>query len=223
MLPALLGKKIGMTQVYDDEGNLHPVTVVEAGPCDVLQVKTAETDGYNAVQLGFEDVKPHRASKPAIGHAAKAGTKPKKFIREVRLLAVPEDIKPGQSVTVELFEGVRTVDVIGTTKGKGFAGVMKRHGFKGQPASHGVERKHRSPGSIAAHASNPGKSGRIRKGKRMAGHMGHARSTTRNLKLIRLDKENNLLLVQGALPGANGGYLFIRASRSAKQEKEASG
>ncbi len=223
MLPALLGKKIGMTQVYDDEGNLHPVTVVEAGPCDVLQVKTAETDGYNAVQLGFEDVKPHRASKPAIGHAAKAETKPKKFIREVRLLAVPEDIKPGQSVTVELFEGVRTVDVIGTTKGKGFAGVMKRHGFKGQPASHGVERKHRSPGSIAAHASNPGKSGRIRKGKRMAGHMGHARSTTRNLKLIRLDKENNLLLVQGALPGANGGYLFIRASRSAKQEKEASG
>ncbi len=223
MLPALLGKKIGMTQVYDDEGNLHPVTVVEAGPCDVLQVKTVETDGYNAVQLGFEDVKPHRASKPAIGHAAKAGAKPKKFIREVRLPAVPEDIKPGQSVTVELFEGVRTVDVIGTTKGKGFAGVMKRHGFKGMPASHGVERKHRSPGSIAGHASNPGKSGRIKKGKRMAGHMGHVGSTTRNLKLIRLDKENNLLLVKGAKPGANGGYLFIRASRSAKQEKEASG
>jgi large subunit ribosomal protein L3 len=216
MLSALLGKKIGMTQVYDANGEIQPVTVVQAGPCCVLQVKTEETDGYSAVQLGFEDVKPHRTTKPLIGHAAKAGATAKKFIRECRLAGGAAEVEVGQTLTVEVFEGVDVVDVIGTTKGKGFAGVMKRHNFGGMPASHGTERKHRSPGSIAAHATNRGWGGDIKKGKKMAGHMGAVRSTSRNHDLVRIDKENNLLLIKGSVPGANGGFVFIRASKTAK-------
>ncbi|MCD6303722.1 MAG: 50S ribosomal protein L3 [Planctomycetes bacterium] len=216
MFPAILGRKIGMTQVYDDQGVLHPVTVVQAGPCSVLQVKTAQTDGYEAVQLGFEDVKPHRASKPQIGHAARAGCRPKRFAREVRLARPAEDVQPGGEVTVEVFEGVAYVDVTGTTKGKGFQGGVKRHGFKGQPATHGVERKHRSPGSIASHSSNAGTGPKPKKGKRMAGHMGAVRCTSRNHRLIAIDKENDLLLIKGPLPGANGGLLFIRQSKTAR-------
>jgi large subunit ribosomal protein L3 len=215
VIGALLGKKIGMTQVYDDQGNLLPVTVVQAGPCHVLQVKTLETDGYNAVQIGFDDVKTHRATKPQIGHAAKAGVRPKRFVREVRLAAPPADVEPGQTFTVELFDEVAFVDVTGTTKGKGFAGGMKRHGFKGLGASHGVERKHRSPGSIASHAANAGMGPKLKKGKRMAGHMGAARGTTRNHRLVRVDKENNLLLIKGAVPGARNGYVVVRASKTA--------
>jgi large subunit ribosomal protein L3 len=221
MLTALLGKKIGMTQVYDDEGRLHPVTVVQAGPCHVLQVKTEETDGYNAVQIGFDDVKAHRAPKPAIGHAAKAGVKPKRFVREVRLAEAPEGVEPGQTVTVDIFEDIPFVDVIGTSKGKGFAGVMKRHNFKGQPASHGTERKHRSPGSISSHASNLGTGGKPKRGKRMAGHMGHEKVTTRNHRLVRADKENNLLLIRGAVPGPGGGYVVVRVSKTARVAKSA--
>ncbi|MGA2264861.1 MAG: 50S ribosomal protein L3 [Phycisphaerae bacterium] len=217
MLSALLGKKIGMTQVYDEAGAVHPVTVVQAGPCSVLQVKTAQTDGYDAVQIGFQDVKAHRATQPQIGHAAKANTAPKRFVRECRL-AAPTDLAVGATLTVEVFEGVVQVDVIGTTKGKGFAGVMKRHHFAGQPASHGTERKHRSPGSISAHATNRGWGGDIKKGKRMAGHMGHVRCTSRNHKLIGIDKENHLLLIQGSVPGANGGFVLIRASKTAKNK-----
>ena len=216
MLTALLGKKIGMTQVYDDAVTLHPVTVVQVGPCEVLQVKTIETDGYSAVQLGFEDVKAHRAARPQIGHAAKASSKPKRFVREVRLEDDPSDIEAGQTITLDVFDGIETVDVAGTNKGKGYAGVMKRHGFKGQPASHGVERKHRAPGSIGGHANNAGLGGDIKKGKKMAGRMGNVRCTVKNHKLISVDKENNLLLVRGSVPGANGGFLFVRASRSAK-------
>ena len=216
MLTALLGKKIGMTQVYDDQGRLQPVTVVQAGPCDVLQIKTVEADGYNAVQIGFEDCKARRATKPQIGHAGKAGAEPKKFVREVRLDQAPDGIKPGQKVTVDAFEQVKFVDVIGTTKGKGFAGVMKRYNFGGQPASHGTERRHRSPGSIAAHATNRGFSGKLKRGKRMPGHMGSVRCTTRNHKLVGIDKENNLLLIKGAVPGANDGYVVVRVSRTAK-------
>ncbi len=215
MHAAILGKKIGMTQVYDEQGKLLPVTVVQAGPCTVLQVKTAKTDGYEAVQIGFQDVRPHRAAKPAIGHAAKASSAAKSFVREVRL-ADPTDVEVGSTVTVESFDDIGWVDVIGTTKGKGFAGGMKRHGFKGQLASHGVERKHRSPGSIASHASNAGTGPKIKKGKRMAGHMGDVRCTSRNHKLVAVDKENNLLLIKGALPGANGGFLYIRTSKTAK-------
>lgn len=215
MLPAILGRKVGMTQVYDEAGNLSPVTVVKAGPCTVLQVKTSQTDGYDAVQLGFEDVKVHRASKPLIGHAAKAGTRPKKTTREVRLNE-PADVEVGAAVTVESFDGVAFVDVSGTTKGKGFAGGMKRYGFKGQSASHGTERKHRSPGSISSYASNAGTGPKLKKGKHMAGHMGACNWTSRNHKLIRLDKENDLLVIKGPLPGANGGYLFIKKSKTAK-------
>jgi large subunit ribosomal protein L3 len=216
MLPAILGKKIGMSQVYDAAGVLHPVTVVQAGPCTVMQIKTAQTDGYEAVQLGFLEVKPQRTTKPEIGHAAKAGCGPKRFCREVRLAAPAADAELGQAVTVEVFEGVAFVDVTGTSKGKGFQGVMKRHHFGGMPDSHGTERKHRSPGSISSHSSNRGTGGKPKRGKRMAGHMGAERSTSRNHKLIAIDKENNLLLIKGPLPGANGGLLFVKKSKTAR-------
>lgn len=216
MLPALLGKKIGMTQVYDAAGIIHPVTVVQAGPCVVMQIKTSETDGYNAVQLGFEDVKAHRASQPQIGHAAKSKTKPKKVIREVRLNGDTTDVELGQALTVESFDGVQYVDIVGTTKGKGTAGPMKRHHFAGMPMSHGTERKHRSAGSQSAHGTNRGWGGNIKKGKRMGGHMGDVVCTSRNHSLVAVDKENNLLLIQGSVPGANGGYVFIRKSKTAR-------
>jgi large subunit ribosomal protein L3 len=215
MQAAILGRKIGMTQVYDGRGQLLPVTVVQAGPCTVTQVKTVETDGYHAVQIGFEEVKPHRAARPQIGHAAKAGAKPCKFYHEVRSDS-PADLDAGSAVTVASFDEVAYVDVTGTSKGKGFAGGMKRHGFKGMPASHGVERKHRSPGTIASFASNRGTGPTLRKGKHMAGHMGFVRCTSRNHKLVAVDKENNLLLIKGALPGPNGGCLFIKQSKTAR-------
>jgi large subunit ribosomal protein L3 len=219
MYPALIGKKVGMTQVFADNGVVCPVTVVLAGPCVVMQVKkTDEKDGYDAVQIGFEDVKTRRASKPAIGHAGQAKTAPKKIIREVRVPDVQADADVGATLTVDLFEGVNFVDVTGTTKGKGFAGGVKRHGFKGQLASHGVERKHRSPGSIGGHGTDLGHGGNIKKGKKMAGHMGAARNTSRNHRLVGIDAENNLLLIKGALPGPNGGYLFIKKSRTARDK-----
>ncbi|MFB3893351.1 MAG: 50S ribosomal protein L3 [Phycisphaerae bacterium] len=212
MLAAILGRKIGMTQVYDEKGAALPVTVLRAGPCTVLQVKTVESDGYNAVQLGFGEVKPRRARQPDIGHASKANTTPKRFIREVRLPAPAEGVQRGSTVTVGNFEATAAVDIIGTTKGKGFQGVMKRHHFTGQPASHGTERKHRSPGTISAHATNRGWGGDIKRGKRMGGHMGMVRSTSRNLALVGIDKDNNLLLIKGSVPGANGGFVLIKAT-----------
>jgi large subunit ribosomal protein L3 len=216
MLTALLGRKIGMTQVYDDNGVLHSVTVVQAGPCPVLQIKTVETDGYDAVQIGFEDVKAHRATKPLIGHAKKAGAKPQKFAREIRLDAADDDVAQGQSVTVDIFDDTAHVDVIATSKGKGFAGVMKRYNFGGQTATHGVERKHRSIGSIASHGTNAGTGPKIKKGKRMCGHMGMVNTTTRNHRLIAVDKDNNLLLIKGSVPGPNGGFVQVRVSKTAK-------
>ena len=216
MVAALLGKKIGMTRVYTEDGKVVPVTVIQAGPCSVLQVKkSGETaDGYDAVQIGFEDVKPHRSTLAMIGHSARAGTGPKKLVRELRM-AEPPTSSPGDVWTVEVFESaaVRYVDVTATTKGRGFAGVMKRHGFGGQPASHGTERKHRSPGSIGGHA-NLGTGRNIKKGKPMAGHMGNVRRTSRNQELIRVDKENNLLLVKGSVPGPNGGYVLVRQAKT---------
>ncbi len=216
MIPALLGKKIGMTQVYDEAGVLLPVTVVQAGPCKVLQLKTEETDGYTAVQIGFDEMKVHRAARPAIGHAAKASARPQRFVREVRVDEIPAEMEVGATLTVDVFDEVDHVDVVGTTKGKGTAGVMKRHGFGGQPASHGVERKHRSPGSINGHGTNLGTGPKLKKGKRMAGHMGHVRCTSRKHDLVKVDKENNLLLVKGSLPGANGEYVLIRRSKTAR-------
>ncbi len=215
MTPALLGTKLGMTRVYDEKGSIVPVTVVQAGPCNVTQVKTQQSDGYNAVQLGFDDVKARHSTMPLIGHAAKAGVGPKRYFHEVRLKDA-STLSPGAVVNVEMFSDVKFVDVIGKSKGKGFAGVMKRYHFGGQPGSHGTERKHRSPGSIASRATYRGQCGKPKKGMRMAGHMGTAQVTTRNHPLIRIDPAQNLLLIKGALPGANGSLLVIRKSVTAK-------
>lgn len=211
----LLGKKVGMTQVYDESGNLLPVTVIRAGPCVVMQVKTSETDGYNAVQFGFDDIKPSRRNNPQTGHADKAKTVPKKFIKEMRLGDDSEpEHKLGDSITVSVFSETDSVDVVCTSKGKGFAGVMKRHGFGGFPASHGTERKHRAPGSISSHASNAGHGAGPKKGKKMAGHMGNTRITTKNHRLVSIDEERNLLVVKGAIPGPADGYCIIRSAKS---------
>jgi large subunit ribosomal protein L3 len=219
MTPALLGKKVGTTRIYDEKGAVVPVTVVQAGPCAVTQVKTTETDGYFAVQLGFGEIKAKASNFPLIGHTAKAGIGPRKHFKEIRLKAAT-DRKPGDTVNVSIFDGVQFVDVIGTSKGKGFAGVMKRHHFGGQCASHGTERKHRSPGSIASRATWRGQSGKPKKGVRMGGHMGADTVTTMNHPLVKIDAANNLLLIKGALPGPNGGLLFIRKAVTAKVKKE---
>jgi len=220
MTPALLGTKVGMTRVYDEKGAVVPVTIVQAGPCHVTQVKTQESDGYFAVQLGFDDCKAKFSTFPLIGHTAKCGVGPKRHFREIRLNEATT-LAAGAQVNVELFNGVKYVDVIGTSKGKGFAGVMKRHHFGGQCASHGTERKHRSPGSIASRATFRGQSGKPKKGVRMAGHMGMDQVTTRNHPLVKVDAENNLLLIKGALPGPNGTLLFVRKSITAKIKPEA--
>jgi large subunit ribosomal protein L3 len=220
MTPALIGRKLGTTRIYDDKGAVVPVTVVQAGPCHVTQVKTVETDGYNAVQLGFEDCKAKFSTFQLIGHTAKAGVGPKRHFKEIRLKDAT-DKNPGDEINVGIFDGVQYVDVIGTSKGKGFAGVMKRHHFGGQCASHGTERKHRSPGSIASRATWRGQSGKPKKGVRMAGHMGMDQVTTRNHPLVKIDPENNLLLIKGALPGPNGSLLFVRKSITAKVKVEA--
>jgi large subunit ribosomal protein L3 len=217
MTPALLGTKVGMTRVYDEKGAVVSVTVVQAGPCHVTQVKNLESDGYNAVQLGFLDIKPQLSRMPLIGHSAKAGVGPMRHFREIRLKDATA-LAPGAQVGVDLFAEVQFVDVIGTSKGKGFAGVMKRHHFGGQCASHGTERKHRSPGSIASRATWRGQCGKPKKGVRMAGHMGMDQVTTRNHPLVKIDKENNLLLIKGALPGPNGGLLFVRKSITAREK-----
>ncbi len=210
----LLGKKVGMTQVYNESGKLVPVSVIQAGPCVIMQVKSAETDGYNAIQLGFDEVKPVRRKKPQIGHAKKANAEPKKFVKEMRLPDnVEQKYEPGESVTVSVFSEDKSVDVVGTSKGKGFAGVMKRHGFGGFPASHGTERKHRAPGSIASFASDAGHGPGPKRGKKMAGHMGDCRVTTKNHDLIEIDEEKNLLIVKGSIPGPAGGYCIIRSAK----------
>ena len=220
MTPALIGRKVGMTRIYDEKGAVVPVTVVAAGPCAVTQVKTLETDGYNAVQLGFGEIKARKSTFPLIGHTAKAGVGPRKHFREIKLKDAT-DKKLGDTVTTEIFNDVKYVDVIGVSKGKGTAGVMKRHHFGGQPASHGTERKHRSPGSLASRATWRGQSGKPKKGVRMAGHMGVDRVTTRNHPLVRVDAANNILLIKGALPGPNGGLLFVRKSITAKVKSDA--
>jgi large subunit ribosomal protein L3 len=214
MVAALLGRKVGMTQVFDEDGMLVPVTVIEAGPCTVLQVREPGVDGYHALQLGFEDVKAHRSTLPEIGHASKAGSGPKKVVKEVRYEEAPE-AKAGDVLTVEVFEQERVqwVDVMGTTKGRGFSGGMRRYGFGGQPASHGVERKHRSPGGIGG-SSELGRGRGVKKGKHMAGQHGHVRRTVKNQRLVKIDKENNLLLVRGSIPGPNGGFVFVRQAKT---------
>ena len=211
----ILGKKVGMTQVYDEAGRMTPVTVIQAGPCPVLQVKSVEKDGYKAFQLGFDDVKTSRVKKPAEGHAKKANTAAKRFIREWRLTAKDTAAyNAGDMVAVSIFAETKYVDVIGVSKGKGFQGVMKRHNFGGFPFSHGTERKHRAPGSLSGHASDRGHGGNIKKGKRMAGHMGMDRVTTKNHKLVSIDTEKNLLVIKGPVPGATGSYVVVRSAKS---------
>lgn len=218
---AILGKKIGMTQVYDETGTIHPVTVVQAGPCSVLQVKSAAgKDGYNAVQLGYGEQTKKATTKPLAGHFAKSGSEAKTFIREIRVDGEPA-FKAGDAITVAGFEeaGVKFVDVIGVSKGKGFQGVMRRWGFGGQPASHGTERKHRSPGSISM-GTNRGHGGNLKKGKKMAGHWGTENVTSKHNGLVKVDVANNLLLIRGSVPGANGSYVIVQASHT-KQVKKA--
>lgn len=211
MAVTLLGKKIGMTRVFSEDGKQSiPVTVLEMTPSVVTQVRTPERDGYSAVQVGWGDIKPRNASIPMIGHDAKAGAAPRRVHVEFRTGEGDGAYEPGQELGVGALEGVKFVDVIGVSKGKGFQGTMKRHNFKGQQASHGVERKHRSPGSIGGHATNRGHSGKLKKGKRMAGHMGAERVTVRSLSIVRIDSDKNLLLVKGPVPGANGGTVQVR-------------
>jgi len=212
----LLGKKVGMTQVYDDGGNLLTVTVIEAGPCTVTQLRTKETDGYSAVQMGYGEVKKSRQKQAAIGHAKKAKTSPRKFVREMRLSDDAEaECNIGDIFTVSVFAENKFVDVTGTSKGKGFAGAMKRHGFGGFPASHGCKRRHRAPGAISSFASDAGHGGNLKRGKKMAGHMGNCTITTKNHGLISIDEERNLLVVKGSVPGPAGGYVVINSSKKA--------
>jgi large subunit ribosomal protein L3 len=215
-MPAILGRKVGMTSVFDDQGRQVPVTVIEAGPCQVLQIKTVEKDGYSAVQLGFEEKPARKVTDPMAGHFRKFGATPKRFIREYRTDDVSK-YQSGARVTVADFEGVIRVDVIGLSKGRGFAGLMKRHHFAGQPASHGTERKHRSSGGIGEGAGIPGRA--VRLGKRMAGHMGHERRTCERIKVLKVDVPANLLVVQGSVPGPNGAYLFVRNARKFRPQE----
>ena len=204
-MSGIIGKKLGMTQLFDENGAVVPVTVIQAGPCPVVQVRTQERDGYQAVQLGFGAQKAVRASKSEAGHASKAGLESApEVLREFKFPA-EETPAVGERVTVEKFEVGSRVKVTGTTKGRGFQGVMKRHGFGGGRASHGATRIHRAPGSIGA-GTNPS---RVIKGKRMPGHMGNAQQTVRNLRVARVDAERNLIYIRGAIPGPVNGYVFI--------------
>ena len=224
MTKGILGRKVGMTQIYEESGQAIPVTVIAAGPCDVLQIRTTERDGYEAIQLGFED-KPRRlARRSERGHVAKlsskrskklaaagqeiaqkAGCEPKRSVRELRGNTTGYEV--GQQVTLGVLDGVLMIDVTGTSKGRGFSGVMRRHNFHGQRATHGVKKAHRQAGGTGSGSAGPS---RLFKGIRMAGQYGNARITVRNLKVVRVDMENNLLLVRGAVPGPNGGLLVIR-------------
>ncbi len=203
----LLGEKVGMTQVWDADNRVVPVTVVKAGPCVVTQVRTPERDGYEAVQIAYGAIDPRKVNKPASGHFTKAGVTPRRHLVELRTTDAGE-YSAGQELTAEVFEAGQVVDVVGTTKGKGFAGVMKRHGFSGLGAGHGVQRKHRSPGSIGGCATP----GRVFKGLRMAGRMGHDRQTVQNLTVHSVDAEQGLVLLKGAVPGPVGGVVLLKTA-----------
>ncbi|SFC47806.1 50S ribosomal protein L3 [Klenkia taihuensis] len=203
----LLGEKLGMTQVFDENNRIVPVTVVKAGPCVVTQVRTPEVDGYSAIQIGFGAIDPRKVNKPEGGHFAKAGVTPRRHLVELRTKDAA-DYTVGQELTADVLAELATVDVIGKSKGKGTAGVMKRHGFKGLGAGHGVQRKHRSPGSIGGCATP----GRVFKGLRMAGRMGAVTTTTLSLKVHKVDTEKGLVLIKGAVPGPKGGLVLVRSA-----------
>src|SRR6186713_462693 len=207
MVTGLIGKKVGMTQLFGPDGAVHPATVLKAGPCVVSQVKTAEKDGYEAVQLGLVEARAHKENKPTEGHFKKAGVPPTRVRREVRLKTGGDPLKAGDQVNVSMFTDGERVDVIGTSRGKGFQGVVKRHHFAGGRASHG-SMFHRAPGSIGASAFPS----RVIKGMRMAGHLGNDRVTVRNMRVERVDQANNLLYLRGAVPGPAGGYLVLEKS-----------
>jgi large subunit ribosomal protein L3 len=229
MAMGLIGLKVGMTQIFDDKGKLAPVTVIALGPCPVLQIRTEERDGYNAVQIGYQDKLRRKAIRAERGHVSadfvskrrksrteageqipeKANCEPQRYIREFRMDG-PTETKVGTILTAaEVFKDMPRVDVIGTSKGRGFSGVMKRHNFQGLPAAHGAKKVHRSGGSIGSMASNRG-SGRPKKGHKAAGQYGNAQRTIRNLDIVKIDSENNLLIVRGAVPGPNGGLVVVR-------------
>jgi large subunit ribosomal protein L3 len=211
----ILGEKLGMTQIFDGNNRIVPVTVVKAGPCVVTQIRTQEKDGYTAVQLAYGQIDPRKVTKPVAGHYKTANVTPRKHLVELRTDAV-EGYTVGAEITVlDLFDEGALVDVTGTTKGKGTAGVMKRHGFHGLGAGHGTQRKHRAPGSIGACATP----GRVFKGMKMAGRMGHEKQTTQSLIVHKVDAENGLLLIKGAIPGPKGGLVVVRSAAKGGVEK----
>jgi large subunit ribosomal protein L3 len=212
----ILGRKLGMTQIFTDDSRAVPVTVIQAGPCTVIQVKTKENDGYEAVQLAYAEAGRDRTSKPLAGHYSAAGVKPSRHLIELRTDGAGTYSK-GQTITVDIFQPGEHADVVGVSKGKGFAGPMKRHGFGGLPGSHGTERKHRSPGAIGACATPS----RVFKGMRMAGQMGNERVTVLNLEVVESDPERNLLLLRGAVPGPAGGLVMVRSSVKTGETKRA--
>ena len=215
MVTGIIGKKLGMTQLFAADGTVQPVTVIQAGPCVVVQAKNAQSDGYEAVQLGLVEERPAKVTKAVAGHYKKANLPPTRVRREVKVAPGGEAIKAGDRVVASIFNAGERVDVIGTSRGHGFQGVMKRHNFRGGAATHG-SMFHRAPGSIGA-SSYPS---RVVKGMRAAGHMGDRRVTTRNLRVERVDAEQNLLMLRGAVPGADGGYLIIRKAVAAKPEPQ---
>jgi len=214
MVTAIIGRKVGMTQVFDPDGTVHPATVIKAGPCVVVQAKTAQTDGYEALQLGFVEETPAKTNKPTKGHFKKANVPPTRVRREVKLVPGGDPLNTGDQVLVNIFANGERVDVIGTGKGKGFQGVVRRHHFAGGAATHG-SMFHRAPGSIGA-SSFPS---RVVKGMRAAGRMGGGRITTRNLKVLRVDADNHLLIVEGSVPGAPTAYVVVRKAVAAKKIK----
>lgn len=216
-MKGLLGRKLGMTQVFTEDGLLIPVTVIEAEPNVVLQKKTTDSDGYNAVQLGFEDKKLKRATKPEVGHAAKAGAQPKRFIREVRDCEL--EVNPGETVSVDIFQPGEQVDVIGTSKGKGYMGTIYRNNAHQGPKTHGGSKNIRHIGSLATNGITS-RQGRIMKGTAMPGHEGHKRTTAVNLTVVKVDSENNYILVKGNVPGPKRGMVMIRTAKTSKGDKE---
>jgi large subunit ribosomal protein L3 len=213
VVKGLLGEKLGMTQVWDQNNRLVPVTVIQAGPCVVTQVRSEDQDGYLGVQIAFGAIDPRKVTKPLAGHFAKAGVTPRRHLTELRTGDAAE-YTLGQELTATLFETGQRVDVVGTTKGKGTAGVIKRHGFHGLGAAHGVQRKHRSPGSIGGCATP----GRVFKGVKMAGRMGHERNSTQGLTVHAVDAERGLILIKGAVPGPRGGIVLIRTAAKNSQK-----
>ena len=206
-IKGILGKKLGMTQIFDEDNRVVPVTVVEAGPCVITQIRTQETDGYTAIQIAYGDIDPRKVKKPQAGHFNKAGVTPRRHVAEIRMDDV-SGYELGQEITANIFDGITFVDVTGITKGKGFAGGMKRHGFAGQGAGHGNQASHRRVGGIGACATP----GRVFKGKRMAGRMGQDRVTTQNLKIQKIDADANLILIKGAIPGNRGGIVTVKTA-----------